>query len=159
MALPRRLSAGRAEDASLPTVLIYGHGEVVTGVPEKWPAGLPPFRMTERDGCWHGRGTADTKGRHSVNFTARKVVLAVNGKLGFDLKGLMFLTPRSFIRADRKMRPATASRAPPCRREPALNAPPPRRKARRNGRAAGSSAPCPWCCAAARPRTARAWAA
>jgi len=83
------LLASRVEDASLPTVLMYGHGDVVTGVPEKWSLGLSPFRMTERDGCWYGRGTADNKGQHSVNFAALEAVLAVNGKLGFNLKYLM----------------------------------------------------------------------
>ncbi|WP_104494123.1 M20/M25/M40 family metallo-hydrolase [Paracoccus denitrificans] len=83
------LLASRVEDASLPTVLMYGHGDVVTGVPEKWSPGLSPFRMTERDGCWYGRGTADNKGQHSVNFAALEAILAVNGKLGFNLKYLM----------------------------------------------------------------------
>lgn len=83
------LLASRIEDPALPTVLMYGHGDVVTGIPEKWSPGLSPFQMTERDGCWYGRGTADNKGQHSVNLAALEAVIAVNGQLGFNLKYLM----------------------------------------------------------------------
>ncbi|WP_374298358.1 M20/M25/M40 family metallo-hydrolase [Paracoccus sp. (in: a-proteobacteria)] len=83
------LLATRIEDPALPTVLMYGHGDVVTGIPEKWSPGLSPFQMTERDGRWYGRGTADNKGQHSVNLAAIEAVLAVNGRLGFNLKVLM----------------------------------------------------------------------
>jgi acetylornithine deacetylase/succinyl-diaminopimelate desuccinylase-like protein len=83
------LLAARIEDPALPTVLMYGHGDVVTGVPEQWSPGLSPFEMTERDGRWYGRGTADNKGQHSVNLAALEAVLAVNGRLGFNLKYLM----------------------------------------------------------------------
>ena len=83
------LLASRIEDPALPTVLMYGHGDVVTGVPEMWSPGLDPFARTERDGVWYGRGTADNKGQHSVNLAAIEAVLAVNGRLGFNLKFLM----------------------------------------------------------------------
>lgn len=83
------LLASRIEDPALPTVLMYGHGDVVTGVPEMWAPGLKPFALTERDGLWFGRGTADNKGQHSVNLAALEAVLAVNGRLGFNLKFLM----------------------------------------------------------------------
>lgn len=83
------LLASRIEDAALPTVLMYGHGDVVSGVPEMWSAGLKPFELTERDGVWYGRGTADNKGQHSVNLAALEAVLAVNGRLGFNLKVLI----------------------------------------------------------------------
>jgi acetylornithine deacetylase/succinyl-diaminopimelate desuccinylase-like protein len=83
------LLATRIEDPALPTVLMYGHGDVVTGVPEMWAPGLKPFALTERDGVWFGRGTADNKGQHSVNLAALEAVLAVNGRLGFNLKFLM----------------------------------------------------------------------
>ncbi|MDP2083563.1 MAG: M20 family metallopeptidase [Gemmobacter sp.] len=83
------LLAARIEDPALPTVLMYGHGDVVTGVPEMWAPGLSPFVLTERDGVWYGRGTADNKGQHSVNLAALEAVLAVNGRLGFNLKFLM----------------------------------------------------------------------
>lgn len=83
------LLASRMEDPSAPTVLMYGHGDVVTGVPEMWSPGLAPFVMTERNGAWYGRGTADNKGQHSVNLAAIEAVLAVRGRLGFNLKYLM----------------------------------------------------------------------
>ncbi|WP_428929293.1 M20 family metallopeptidase [Marinibacterium sp. SX1] len=83
------LLAERIEDPARPTVLMYGHGDVVTGIPEQWAAGLAPFEMTERDGRWYGRGTADNKGQHSVNLAAIEAVLARRGKLGFNLKYLV----------------------------------------------------------------------
>ena len=83
------LLAARIEDPALPTVLMYGHGDVVTGVLEQWSLGLSPFEMTERDGRWYGRGTADNKGQHSVNLAALEAVIGVTGTLGFNLKYLM----------------------------------------------------------------------
>ncbi|MDT0682076.1 M20 family metallopeptidase [Roseicyclus sp. F158] len=83
------LLAERIEDPARPTVLMYGHGDVVTGIPEQWSEGLDPWEMTERDGRWFGRGTADNKGQHSVNLAALEAVLAVRGRLGFNLKYLV----------------------------------------------------------------------
>ena len=83
------LLASRIEDPDRPTVLIYGHGDVVPGVAERWSPGLSPFAMTERDGRWYGRGTADNKGQHSINLAALEAVLAVRGHLGFNVKFLV----------------------------------------------------------------------
>lgn len=83
------LLAERIEAADLPTVLMYAHGDVVTGVPEKWSPGLDPFCLTERDGRWYGRGVADNKGQHGVNLAALEAVLEVGGRLGFNLKVLI----------------------------------------------------------------------
>ena len=37
------LVATRHEGGELPTVLVYGHGDVVLGEPERWRPGLDPF--------------------------------------------------------------------------------------------------------------------
>jgi acetylornithine deacetylase/succinyl-diaminopimelate desuccinylase-like protein len=83
------LLAERIEDPAFTTILQYGHGDVVVGLDDKWDAGLSPFRMTERDGRWYGRGAADNKGQHSVNLAAIEALLAVRGSLGFNCKYLI----------------------------------------------------------------------
>jgi acetylornithine deacetylase/succinyl-diaminopimelate desuccinylase-like protein len=83
------LLATRMEDPSAPTVLQYGHGDVVTGLDAHWSAGLSPWQLTERDGRWYGRGTADNKGQHSINMAALQAVLATRGRLGFNCKFLI----------------------------------------------------------------------
>ncbi|WP_048644910.1 M20/M25/M40 family metallo-hydrolase [Nitratireductor soli] len=82
------LLAERIEGADLPTILQYGHGDVVAGL-DGWSAGLSPFTLGERDGRWYGRGTADNKGQLNVNLTALEALLAVRGRLGFNLKYLI----------------------------------------------------------------------
>lgn len=82
------LLAERIEDPGLTTVLQYGHGDVVAGL-DGWSDGLSPFALTERDGRWYGRGTADNKGQLLVNLTALEAVLAQRGRLGFNLKYLI----------------------------------------------------------------------
>ena len=83
------LLAERIEDPEFTTVLQYGHGDVVAGLDGQWDPGLSPFAMTEKDGRWYGRGTADNKGQHAVNITAIEALLAVRGSLGFNLKYLI----------------------------------------------------------------------
>ncbi len=83
------LMAERFEGESLPTVLGYGHGDVVRGLDEGWADGLSPWRMTELNGKWYGRGTADNKGQHSINMAALKAVIETRGKLGFNAKYLI----------------------------------------------------------------------
>ena len=64
------LLATRIEDASLPTVLGYGHGDVIHGLEEQWTKGKGPW-CTVRDGeRLYGRGTADNKGQHTINMAA-----------------------------------------------------------------------------------------
>jgi acetylornithine deacetylase/succinyl-diaminopimelate desuccinylase-like protein len=81
------LVAEYREDASAPTVLMYGHGDVVDGMVGEWSSGLDPFRMTKIGNRIYGRGTADNKGQHSINLAAlRAVRQARGGKLGFNAK-------------------------------------------------------------------------
>lgn len=81
------LLATRIEDAKLPTVLGYGHGDVVRGLEDQWTKGKGPW-ITARDGDrLYGRGTADNKGQHTINMAAlRAVMMARGGKLGFNAK-------------------------------------------------------------------------
>ena len=83
------LLATRHEDDTLPTVLMYGHGDVVAGYDAQWRAGLSPWSLTVDGDRWYGRGTADNKGQHSINVAALGQVLAARGRLGFNVKWLM----------------------------------------------------------------------
>jgi acetylornithine deacetylase/succinyl-diaminopimelate desuccinylase-like protein len=84
------LVAERREGASLPTVLIYGHGDVVDGMVGEWRGNLDPFKTTRIDNRVYGRGTADNKGQHSINLAALRAVRdARGGKLGFNAKFLV----------------------------------------------------------------------
>ncbi|NDJ57617.1 M20 family metallopeptidase [Enterobacteriaceae bacterium 4M9] len=86
------LLATRIEDLALPTMLSYGHGDVVFGSDESWSEGLSPWTLTERDGRWYGRGSADNKGQHSINLAALEQVWhSRGGKLGFNCKLLFEL--------------------------------------------------------------------
>ena len=53
------LVATRTEHPSLPTVMTYGHGDVVRGYDDQWQEGLSPWNMTEENGRLYGRCTAD----------------------------------------------------------------------------------------------------
>ena len=75
------------ESASAPTVLIYGHGDVVDGMVGEWRDNLDPWRTTQVGNRVYGRGTADNKGQHSINMAALRAVReARGGKLGFNVK-------------------------------------------------------------------------
>ncbi len=78
--------ATRIEDPGLPTVLIYGHGDVVRGLAGKWRDGLDPWAVTVRGDKWYGRGTVDNKGQHLIAIEALRAVLAERGRLGFNAK-------------------------------------------------------------------------
>lgn len=82
------LLAERIEAADLPTVLSYGHGDVVRGQSEKWREGLSPFTLVDEDEKLFGRGSADNKGQHLINLMALSSVLSVQGKIGFNFKFL-----------------------------------------------------------------------
>ncbi|AOB32641.1 hypothetical protein AKI39_20730 [Bordetella sp. H567] len=83
------LYAERIEDPALPTVLGYGHGDVIRGLDAEWREGLSPWALTESQGRWYGRGIADNKGQHTVNMEALRSVLETRGKLGFNAKYLV----------------------------------------------------------------------
>lgn len=81
------LLAEYSEDASRPTVLSYGHGDVVDGMVGEWRDNLNPWQTTTKGERVYGRGTADNKGQHSINMAALRAVReARGGKLGFNAK-------------------------------------------------------------------------
>ena len=53
------LIASRIENETWPSILIYGHGDTVPGMDDKWKQGLSPFKLTKDGDQWYGRGTAD----------------------------------------------------------------------------------------------------
>jgi acetylornithine deacetylase/succinyl-diaminopimelate desuccinylase-like protein len=84
------LLASRDEGAGLPTVLTYGHADVVLGEEHRWQAGLDPWLVTIEGDRLYGRGTADNKGQHTINLAAlEQVIKARRGRLGFNLRILI----------------------------------------------------------------------
>ncbi len=83
------LFAQRIEDAGRPTVLTYGHGDVIRGQDAQWRAGLAPWTLVAEGDRLYGRGTADNKGQHTINQLALRAVLDVRGELGFNAKLLL----------------------------------------------------------------------
>ena len=77
------------ESDGLPTVMTYGHGDVVRGYDDQWRDGLNPWLITEEGERWYGRGTADNKGQHTINLAAMKAVLKERGQLGFNVVALI----------------------------------------------------------------------
>jgi acetylornithine deacetylase/succinyl-diaminopimelate desuccinylase-like protein len=81
------LLAEYRESSSAPTVLMYGHGDVVDGMAGGWRDNLDPWRTTTSGNRVYGRGTADNKGQHSINLSALRAVReARGGRLGFNAK-------------------------------------------------------------------------
>jgi acetylornithine deacetylase/succinyl-diaminopimelate desuccinylase-like protein len=84
------LIATRHEADHLPTVLMYGHGDVIRGQDAAWTRGQGPWMLAQDGDRLYGRGTADNKGQHSINIAALAQVLAVRGgTLGFNVKWLI----------------------------------------------------------------------
>ena len=83
------LVASRHEGDELPTLLTYGHGDVVRGIKEQWRDGLDPWTITVEGDRWYGRGTADNKGQHAIVMAALAQVLAERGSHGFNSKLLI----------------------------------------------------------------------
>ena len=80
------LVAERIEDDDLPTVLSYGHGDVIRAQTDQWREGLHPFRLVEEGERLYGRGSADNKGQHLINIAALDAILQSRGKLGFNCR-------------------------------------------------------------------------
>ena len=84
------LVASRMESPHLPTVLIYGHADVIRGQDASWTQGAGPWELQRVGDRIYGRGTADNKGQHSINLAALAQVLnARGGHLGFNVKWLV----------------------------------------------------------------------
>lgn len=81
------LIAHRIEADELPTVLLYGHGDVGRCYDAQWHSGFNPWRLVADGERLYGRGTADSKGQHTINLAALEQVLVVrDGRLGFNVK-------------------------------------------------------------------------
>lgn len=81
------LIAEREEGAALPTVLLYGHGDVIQGQDASWKPGLSPWQLVVDGDRIYGRGTADNKGQLTVNVGAlRAAIAARGGALGFNIR-------------------------------------------------------------------------
>ncbi len=80
------LFAERIEAPELPTVLSYGHGDVIRGLAEQWREGLSPWILKQEGSRYYGRGAADNKAQHSINMAALATVIEERGKLGFNSK-------------------------------------------------------------------------
>jgi acetylornithine deacetylase/succinyl-diaminopimelate desuccinylase-like protein len=84
------LIAQRHEGEHLPTVLMYGHGDVIRGQDKSWTRGQGPWVVAAEGDKLYGRGTADNKGQHSINLAALAQTLqARGGKLGFNVTWLV----------------------------------------------------------------------
>ncbi|TJZ56781.1 M20 family metallopeptidase [Streptomyces piniterrae] len=75
----------RMESPELPTLLCYGHADVVDGHAGQWSDGRDPWVLTADGDRWYGRGSADNKGQHLVNLAALRLLLDEQGALGFNL--------------------------------------------------------------------------
>jgi acetylornithine deacetylase/succinyl-diaminopimelate desuccinylase-like protein len=84
------LIARRIESEDLPTLLTYGHGDVVSGQAGSWRTGLDPWTLTKEGDRWYGRGTADNKGQHTINLGALAAVIEARGqRLGYNVTVLL----------------------------------------------------------------------
>ena len=78
------LIARRIEDSARPTVLTYGHGDVIRGQEGQWRKGLSPWSIVIEGDRIYGRGTGDNKGQHTLNIAALASVIEERGSLGFN---------------------------------------------------------------------------
>ena len=80
------LVATRMEDETLPTILIYGHGDVCNDEAHRWRPDLAPFKLKQDGDRLYGRGTADTKIQHLINIKALQTIIGANTRLGFTAR-------------------------------------------------------------------------
>lgn len=81
------LVASRHESDALPTVLCYGHADVVTGMEGKWRDAGDPWLLRRDGDRLYGRGTADNKGQHTLLLLALDAAIgARHGHLGFNVR-------------------------------------------------------------------------
>ncbi len=83
------LLAERIEDPARPTLLCYGHGDVIRGLEGQWREGLSPWVLKQEGDRWYGRGSADNKAQHSINMAALEMVIAERGRLGFNARFML----------------------------------------------------------------------
>jgi acetylornithine deacetylase/succinyl-diaminopimelate desuccinylase-like protein len=84
------LLAERIEADAAFTLLTYGHGDVVRGYDKQWRAGLSPWEIVVDGDRWYGRGIADNKAQHTINFAALTEVLKLrDNKLGYNVKVIL----------------------------------------------------------------------
>jgi acetylornithine deacetylase/succinyl-diaminopimelate desuccinylase-like protein len=83
------LLAERLEDPARPTILGYGHGDVVRGMDGCWREGTSPWRLATIGERFFGRGVADNKGQLLIDLSALRAVLQTRGRLGFNAKFLI----------------------------------------------------------------------
>ena len=68
-----------------PTVLLYSHYDVQPPLGEElWT--VPIWELTERDGRWYGRGSADCKGNIAMHLTALRALKQVTGGFPCGIK-------------------------------------------------------------------------
>lgn len=79
----------RHESPDLPTLLCYGHADVVDGQAGEWSQGRGPWTLSEEGDRWYGRGSADNKGQHWINLMALDLILQHQDRLGFNLVFLL----------------------------------------------------------------------
>lgn len=97
------LLATRHEGDTLPTVLGYGHGDVILGQDEQWTKGGGPWVATRDGDRIYGRGTADNKVQHSINMAALNAIIAERGALGFNAKFIVEMAEENGSRGLRQI--------------------------------------------------------
>ena len=108
-------TATRPAPEGAPTVLLYCHYDVQPPLGEDaWD--VPVFELTERDGRWYGRGTADCKGNIVMHLTALRALQRGQRRLPVRRSSSSARAPRSRAPAGwRRSCPTTSSCCAPTR--------------------------------------------